>query len=42
MSIITRETKILLLVLALAMLLAWLILDPEVLQYMGRPVLFAI
>ncbi len=40
MSIITRETKILLLALALAMLFAWLIFGPEVLQYMGGPVLF--
>ncbi|MEN6509083.1 MAG: hypothetical protein ABFD63_09945 [Smithella sp.] len=41
MSIITRETKTLLLVLALAVLFAWLIFGPEILQYMGGPVLFS-
>jgi len=40
MSIITRETKILLLVLALAVLFACLIFGPKVFQYMGGPVLF--
>jgi len=41
MSIITRETKTLLLALALAVLFAWLIFGPEILQYMGGPVLFS-
>ncbi|MGV8058960.1 MAG: hypothetical protein AB2L12_13205 [Smithellaceae bacterium] len=40
MSIITKETKVLLLVLASAIMFAWLIFGPEVLQYMGGPVLF--
>ena len=37
MPIITKENKILLLVLALATILAWLIFGPDVLKYMGRP-----
>ncbi len=40
MSIITRESKVLLLVLALAVLVAWLIFGPEILRYMGGPILF--
>jgi hypothetical protein len=37
MSIVTKEIKILLLVLLIAVLLAWRYLGSEVLQYMGRP-----
>jgi len=37
MPIITKENKILLLVLALATILAWLIFGPDVLKYMSGP-----
>lgn len=40
MSIVTNEIKILLLVLAIAVLLVWLCLGPEVLKYMGRPLIW--
>jgi len=37
MPIITKGNKILLLVLALSMILAWLIFGPDVVKYMGGP-----
>ena len=40
MQIITQEIKILLLVLVIAMLIAWLFFGPEVFKYMGGPVIF--
>jgi hypothetical protein len=40
MPVITKEIKILLLVLVIAMLLAWLCFGPEVLKYMGGPLIW--
>jgi hypothetical protein len=40
MPIITKQIKAMLLTLALAVMFAWLIFGPEILQYMGGPVLF--
>jgi len=40
MEIVTKEIKILLLVLSLAMLLVWLCFGPEVLKYMGGPAIW--
>jgi len=39
MPIVTKEIKIQLLVLVIAMLLAWLCFGPEVLKYMGPVIL---
>lgn len=40
MPIVTKEIKIILLVLVIAMLLACLCFGPEVLKYMGRPLIW--
>jgi hypothetical protein len=40
MAVATNEIKILLLVLAIAMLLVWLCFGPEVFKYMGGPLIW--
>jgi hypothetical protein len=40
MPIVTNEIRILLLVLAIAVLLVWLCFGPEVFKYMGGPLIW--